>query len=243
MFRATSHAKSVPYCARHFGHTCRTKLLDPVYYTASERFDDALRAITCFRLPTIGHESFQERAGRAHGWAMTKQTLTRIVALLPLLAVLLALSPHPPADLPARLVPGFSAPWHWPLAGDVRVFREFEGPAQNWLPGHRGVDLVATPGFSVLAPQEGVVSFRGVVVDRPVLVIDHGHGFKSSFEPVTSELSVGDWVSARDIIGELSTGAHCLNQCLHWGVRLNGDYIDPALLIEDLRPSVLLPLG
>lgn len=174
---------------------------------------------------------------------MKKRTLMHLVALLPLLAVLLALSPQQASTAPARIVPGFSSQWQWPLAGDIVVLRPFDGPPQNWLPGHRGVDLAASEGRSVLAPQDGVVSFRGQVVDRQVLVIDHGHGFKSSFEPVSSDLAVGQRVAARELIAEVSTGAHCSLRCVHWGVRLHGQYIDPALLIEDLRPSVLLPLG
>lgn len=173
---------------------------------------------------------------------MTTRQLQRVLGLLPLLAVLLALSPVPPSNAPARPVAGFSQSWNWPLAGQARVLAPFDGPAQNWLPGHRGVDLAAGPGTEVLSPQAGVVSFRGMVVDRPVLVIDHGRGFKSSFEPVISDLAVGSVVSTRQVIGVVADGAHCSGRCLHWGVRLDGAYIDPALLIKDLRPSVLLPL-
>ena len=173
---------------------------------------------------------------------MNKRLIQHFLTLIPLLAVLLALSPPAAPPAPARLVPGFTQPWHWPLAGEAQILRPFDGPVQDWLPGHRGVDLSASDGTSVLAPQAGVVTFRGVVVDRPVLVIDHGQGFKSSFEPVSSDLSVGETVAHRQLVGEVSSGAHCSAVCLHWGVRLNGQYIDPALLIEDLRPSILLPL-
>lgn len=172
---------------------------------------------------------------------MKKFRRFRSLAILPLLAVLLALSPTPPT-VPSGTAGEFDQPWHWPLSGDVQVLREFDGPAQTWLPGHRGVDLKAAAGISVLAPQGGVVSYRGFIADRPVIVVDHGQGFKSSFEPVTSSLRVGDAVREREVIGEVASGAHCDGRCLHWGVRLNGEYIDPALLIEDLRPSILLPL-
>lgn len=164
-----------------------------------------------------------------------------MLALLPLLAVLLALSP-PAAPATGDPPTAQALAWHWPLAGDATVLRPFDGPAETWLPGHRGVDLEAAPGISVLAPQAGVVSYRGFIVDRPVLVIDHGNGFKSSLEPATSELKVGEAVAARQVVGQVAIGAHCADRCLHWGVRLHGEYIDPALLIEDRRPSILLPL-
>ena len=91
-----------------------------------------------------------------------------------------------------------------------------------------------------------------MVVDRVVLSIDHGSGYVSSFEPVSSELEIGDAVGAGEVIGQLESyedgSHHCTAKsataqpCLHWGVRLHGDYINPLLMLGDLEPSVLLPL-
>lgn len=132
--------------------------------------------------------------------------------------------------------------WSWPLNPQPNVFSPFDPPAQRWLAGHRGADLAARVGNTVLAPAGGIVSYAGIVVDRPVLVIDHGSGLKSSFEPVRTDLVPGSIVSAREEIGIMSIGAHCSNRCLHWGLRLDGQYIDPLLTIRDDRPSILLPL-
>ena len=72
----------------------------------------------------------------------------------------------------------------------------FDPPDRPWLSGHRGVDLrAASDGAPVTAPAAGTVSFVGVVVDRPVLTIDHGDGLRSSFEPVDSDLRPGDAVA------------------------------------------------
>ncbi|MFF5794000.1 M23 family metallopeptidase [Paeniglutamicibacter sp. NPDC012692] len=131
--------------------------------------------------------------------------------------------------------------WSWPLAPVPKVVRAFDPPAQRWLSGHRGADLGADPGAAVLAPVGGIVSFVGVVVDRPVIVIDHGAGLRSSFEPVRSSLGVGALVTTGDEIGIVGTGSHCNRLCMHWGLRLFEEYIDPLLTIRDTRPSVLLP--
>ena len=92
-----------------------------------------------------------------------------------------------------------------------------------------------------------MVSFSGQVVDREVLSIDHGTGHISSFEPVTSDLAVSDPVTAGEPIAVLNTYSnsvhHCDSPCLHWGVRLHGEYINPLLLLGELEPSVLLPLN
>lgn len=88
-----------------------------------------------------------------------------------------------------------------------------------------------------------MVSFRGTVVDRPVITIDLGHGLKSSFEPVESDLKPGDAVREGQRIGSLRPG-HCAESvCVHWGVRQEDDYVDPLRFIQDLRPSILLPWG
>ncbi|GHD87367.1 M23 family metallopeptidase [Kocuria marina] len=136
-----------------------------------------------------------------------------------------------------------SPDWAWPVSPRPSVSRHFEAPAQKWLPGHRGVDLHAPPGTPIRAPQDGVVSFVGVVVDREVLTVDHGEGHKSSFEPVSSSVRVGDRVSRGQVIANVATPGHGPGgDAVHWGVRENGEYVNPLLFVADLRPSVLLPV-
>ena len=136
-----------------------------------------------------------------------------------------------------------SASWSWPLSPKPSVLRTFDPPDKPWLTGHRGVDLgPASDGAPVTAPSDGVVTFAGVVVDRPVLTIDQGGGLRSSFEPVTSTLKAGDAVQKGQVVGTLEAG-HCSSApCLHWGVRRGEDYINPLGFVEDMRPSILLPL-
>ncbi|WGM22703.1 M23 family metallopeptidase [Paenarthrobacter sp. OM7] len=137
-----------------------------------------------------------------------------------------------------------STRWSWPLSPKPDVLRIFDPPDKPWLSGHRGVDVgPASDGGKVTAPSDGMVTFAGVVVDRPVLTLDHGDGLKSSFEPVTSELKAGDVVRKGQVIGIVEPG-HCgLSPCLHWGVRRGGDYLNPLSFVADLRPSILLPLS
>ena len=124
------------------------------------------------------------------------------------------------------------------------MLRAFDPPDKPWLSGHRGVDLEAThDGVAVTSPASGTVSFVGVVVDRPVITIDHGGGLRSSFEPVESPLAKGTVVAKGDIIGTLLPG-HCeALLCVHWGVRRADDYVNPLEFVTDLRPSILLPVS
>jgi murein DD-endopeptidase MepM/ murein hydrolase activator NlpD len=123
------------------------------------------------------------------------------------------------------------------------VLRTFDPPDKPWMSGHRGVDLqAAVDGAPVTAPQSGTVSFVGVVVDRPVITIDHGNGLRSSFEPVESGLASGATVSKGDVLGTVLPGHCAAMPCVHWGVRRGEEYINPLPLVADLRPSILLPL-
>ncbi|WP_426998764.1 M23 family metallopeptidase [Pseudarthrobacter sp. N5] len=133
--------------------------------------------------------------------------------------------------------------WSWPLTPRPDVLRAFDPPAKPWLSGHRGVDLRAThDGAPVTAPESGTVSFVGVVVDRPVITIDHGNGLRSSFEPVHSSLAAGATVAKGDELGTQLTGHCATTPCIHWGVRLGEDYLNPLEFVMDLRSSILLPL-
>lgn len=145
------------------------------------------------------------------------------------------------AETPAG--PGTSAgSWIWPLDPRPTVVRAFDPPAKQWQSGHRGVDLrAAYDGAPVASPAAGTVSFVGVVVDRPVITVDHGNGLRSSFEPVRSDLTAGAAVAAGDVLGWIQPG-HCGRvSCVHWGVRRGEAYLNPLAFVTDLRPSVLLP--
>ncbi|MGO4678729.1 murein hydrolase activator EnvC family protein [Microbacterium sp. 2MCAF23] len=131
--------------------------------------------------------------------------------------------------------------WLWPIEGARSVLVPFRAPAHDYGPGHRGMDIAATGGAR--APADGVIAFRGVVVDRPLLTIDHGNGLVTTFEPVQSELAPGTIVHRGEVIATLSTGGHTPAGALHVGVRWNGVYINPLLLFGDVPRAVLLPCG
>jgi len=181
------------------------------------------------------------------------------IPALPAVLLLAAMAAAPSATPPPapsatqyavqqKLGAAYAAPpapsWKWPLAPRPPVLRPFDPPDKPWLSGHRGVDLkAASDGGPVASPESGTVSFVGVVVDRPVITVDHGNGLRSSFEPVRSSLAKGDAVAKGDVLGTLITG-HCgATPCVHWGVRREDEYLNPLEFVMDLRPSVLLPLA
>ena len=98
-------------------------------------------------------------------------------------------------------------------------------------------------GQPVLAPTDGVVDFRGVVVDRAVLVVTTADGLRTTFEPVDSQLSVGTAVTRGQTLGTVAgSPGHCAPRtCLHWGVLSGHTYLDPLALVGVVR-VILLPL-
>ncbi len=151
-----------------------------------------------------------------------------------------------PAAWPGAATDGVIAPrdrWTWPLLPRPPVIATFDAPEVRWGAGHRGVDLGATVGQEVLAPTTGVVTFRGVVVDRGVLVIETVGGLRTTFEPVDSSLTVGTAVTPGQAVASVAAApGHCAPAtCLHWGVLDGERYLDPLALVGAVR-VVLLPL-
>lgn len=144
------------------------------------------------------------------------------------------------AALPIALMLATSS-WLWPVAAPHPLVRTFVAPASEYGAGHRGIDIAATAGAPVLSPADGTVYFSGVVVDRSVLTISHPGGVLSSFEPVVSTVAVGAAVHRGEVVGSVATGGHCSGSCLHFGVRLHGEYVSPLKYLGGVERPVLLP--
>jgi murein DD-endopeptidase MepM/ murein hydrolase activator NlpD len=135
------------------------------------------------------------------------------------------------------------AGYRWPLAPAPRVLRRFAvGPAP-WSPGHRGVDLAATAGQRVLAAGPGVVTFAGRIAGVGAVSLAHAGGIRTTYQPVTAAVRVGEHVAAGQVLGKVSDWpGHCPGPCLHWGALHGSTYLDPLVLLG-LVPPVLLPLS
>jgi murein DD-endopeptidase MepM/ murein hydrolase activator NlpD len=151
-------------------------------------------------------------------------------------------SAAPPAVSPAvpPVVPDVAL-WGWPLDGDPVVSRPFEQPPTPYAAGHRGADLVGSPGRPVLAAGAGVVVFAGMVAGRPVVSVDHADGLRTTYEPVQPVVAAGQPVARGSPLGVLVTGhAGCpAEACLHWGLRRGDVYLDPLVLLRPPRVRLL----
>jgi murein DD-endopeptidase MepM/ murein hydrolase activator NlpD len=156
---------------------------------------------------------------------------------------LLALSLLALLAIPESAVGAETPAWRWPVTSPPTVLRQFVAPLARYGPGHRGVDLGLPISAKILAPAPGTVVFNGIVARIPTLVLDHGGGLRSTYQPVISTLKVGQTVAVGAAIGSLvATGGHCApKSCLHWGARNSAGYLDPVRLVRRTMP-VLLPL-
>lgn len=128
--------------------------------------------------------------------------------------------------------------WVWPVDA-VQIVRPFEAPANRYAAGHRGVDLRGVE--RVRSPAAGTIAFAGSVAGRPVVTIDHGDGLVTTFEPVTTAMGVGDAVARGDPVGEVGEGGHSVARAVHFGVRWNGEYVNPLRLLGGVPRAILLP--
>jgi len=141
------------------------------------------------------------------------------------------------------LAPGTAVSrWVWPIEPIHLVVHGYDPPATRWGTGHRGVDLAAANGAWVLAPADGQVSFVGMVAGRPVVVVVHAGGLRSTFEPVSTTATVGQSVRRGESVGTIAAyPGHCApSSCLHWGVLRGDTYLDPMALLAGR--VILLPM-
>ncbi len=166
-----------------------------------------------------------------------------VIALLAL-STLAAAAPGAPATAQAE-APSQSAAWSWPLLPAPGVVQQFQAPPEPWAAGHRGVDLAAAVGQTVFASGAGRISFSGMVAGRPVLVVQHSAGERTTLEPVRGLLPVGATVARGQAIGRVDpTPGHCIPAtCVHWGFIRDGSYLDPLTLVGRGPPILLPPLG
>lgn len=127
------------------------------------------------------------------------------------------------------------APRSWPLEGEVA--REFLPEAEGGADAHPGLTLRAMPDEAVRAAGRGrVVESRLGDAQVPVLVIDHGYGFRSVYAGFARTLvRVGQVVERQQEIAEFDgsgpggrdRAGQIDGPALYFEIRVDGMPIDP----------------
>ena len=110
-----------------------------------------------------------------------------------------------------------------------------------FLSFHTGVDFGVcsqTHPFDIYAPADGVVVFTGLKTVRGnATIIDHGRGVYSGlYHQEEIYVSVGDHVTAGQLIGKIGATGRVTGSHLHWDLWVNGIQVDPLQWLNEAFP-------
>jgi peptidase M23-like protein/palmitoyl protein thioesterase len=118
---------------------------------------------------------------------------------------------------------------------DGPIGRGFEAPQVDWGPGHRGLDYVVPAGTAVAAAADGIVSWAGPVAGVMAVTIDHGGGLESTYSDLAEIYVVGGQpIDSGTWLGRTSLAHAGGGPGLHFGVKLDGRYVDPRGFLAPL---------
>lgn len=125
----------------------------------------------------------------------------------------------------------------WPCPASSRITSGFGGrssPTEGASSNHQGIDIGAPTGSDILAAAEGnvVVSTYSSSAGNYVM-INHGGGVYTVYMHASKLLvSVGEHVSQGQVIAKVGSTGYSTGPHLHFGVRLNGTYVDPRSYVS-----------
>lgn len=140
-------------------------------------------------------------------------------------------------DTAGKTVVPVSGEYAWPLVSAGRISSYFgyrNAPTAGASSYHKGIDIAAPLGTSILASKAGtVVTSTYSTSAGNYIAIYHGNGVYTYYMHCSRLLvSAGDKVKKGQVIGQVgstgvSTGAH-----LHFGINVNNTYVNPLKYVK-----------
>ncbi len=125
----------------------------------------------------------------------------------------------------------------WPVPGWYNlssVFGPRYHPIFKTMRNHDGIDIPASYGTEIRAAASGKVIVSGWSNGYGnYIVIDHGSGYASLYAHCSKLLvSKGAYVNRGDLIGRIGSTGWSTGNHLHFGIQLNGKWVNPEPLLK-----------
>ena len=136
-------------------------------------------------------------------------------------------------------------PWLVPPV-EGAIVRRFEAPPARFGPGHRGIDYAVTRGTQVRAAAAGIVGFAGRAAGVLAVTVRHAGGLSTTYSDLSDVyVRAGESVGEGRWLGAAGASHPDGREGLHFGVKLEGDYVDPEAYlgpVDVTRAIHLAPL-
>lgn len=124
----------------------------------------------------------------------------------------------------------------WPCPDSKRITSGFgnrKSPTKGGSTYHQGIDIGAPTGTTVLAAAAGeVVISKYSYSGGNYIMIDHGSGIFTVYMHLSKRsVDVGREVSQGQKIGEVGSTGYSTGPHLHFGIRKNGNYVNPLTFV------------
>lgn len=100
---------------------------------------------------------------------------------------------------------------------------------------HLGVDFRAPIGEAIYSANSGrVVVARSLYYTGKTVTLDHGLGIFTIYGHLSKlYVSEGDYVPKYEVIGEAGMTGRTTGPHLHWGIKVNGHFVDGLSLVKE----------
>ena len=121
----------------------------------------------------------------------------------------------------------------WPCPSSSRVTSPFGGrssPTEGASSNHQGMDIGAPSGSNIIAAAAGEVIISTYSYSAGnYIMINHGGGVYTVYMHCSQLLaSKGDKVTQGQVIAKVGSTGYSTGPHLHFGIRVNGSYVNPA---------------